>query len=260
MPETLSGANLELPEAYSRDGYLILRGLVNPSELDELREAINAPLLQQQRQANRRTDYGGLAIIHDIIHLHPAFLKLARNSKLLDVVETLVGPNIEIQHCKINWKPVEKDAGEVKWHQDFPYLPHTNYDLCAAFIVLDETTPENGCMRVIPGSHKWGPLKHTDENGSPLRYVNDERFDEARCEAVDLNLGPGDVSIHHVLTLHSSYPNRSGNSRCAIIYEFRAADAMQIGGGFKKTTGICVRGSPSPTVRCDAGVVWIPPA
>lgn len=257
MREAFTAQDPELREAYERDGYLILRGLLDQRDLEELGEAVGAPLVQEQRHANRRKEYGGLSIIHDIIYLDPAFLKLARNPKLLDVVEVLIGANIEIQHCKINWKPAEVGAGEVKWHQDFPYLPHTNYDLCAAFIVLEGTTTENGCMRVIPGSHKLGPLNHTDENGNFLPYVSDERFVEAHCEAVDLILGPGDVSIHHVLTLHSSYPNRSHNSRCAIVYEFRAADAMQIGGGFKKTTGVLVRGSPSRSVRCEAGVVFV---
>jgi ectoine hydroxylase-related dioxygenase (phytanoyl-CoA dioxygenase family) len=247
----------QLREAYEQDGYLIIRGLLDRDQLAELRDAVNTPLVQEQRQANRRKGYDGLSIIHDIIYLDPAFLKLARNTKLLDAVEALVGANIEIQHCKINWKPPEIGAGEVKWHQDFPYLPHTNYDLCAAFIVLDDTTVENGCMRVIPKSHKFGQLKHTDENGNLLLHVNDDRFIESRYEASDLILGPGDASIHHVLTVHGSYPNRSIHPRCAIIYEFRAADAMQIGGGLKKTTGILVRGSPSSTVRCDAGNVFV---
>jgi len=248
-----------LRETYDKQGYLIVRNLLSQSELHELSEAIKSPLIQQAREQNRRPEYGGLSIIHDIIHLHPSFLKLALLPKLLDVIEDLVGPNIEIQHCKINWKPPEKGAGEVKWHQDFPYLPHTNHDLCAAFFVLDKTTPENGCMRVIPGSHKLGQLKHVDENGKLLRYVNDENFDQAHCEPVDLLLEAGDISIHHVLTLHSSYPNQSDNPRCGIIYEFRSADAMQIGGGFTKTTGVVVRGRPSQTIRCDAGLVLIPP-
>jgi phytanoyl-CoA hydroxylase len=234
-----------------------VRGLLNEAEVAELREAVAEPVVQEQRQVNTRKDYDGLVIIHDIVFLHPTFVKLARNSKLLDVVEILIGPNIEIQHCKINWKSPQSGAGEVKWHQDFPYLPHTNYDVCAAFFVVNQATRENGCMRVVPRSHKLGQLKHTDENGKLLRYVNDSRFDEAHSEPVDLVLQPGDVSIHHVLTLHSSYPNRSGNPRCAIVYEFRSADAMQVGGGFKKSTGILVRGSPSSTVCCDAGVVWV---
>ncbi len=225
----------------------------------ELRQAIQTPLIQEVRERSRRADYGGLSIIHDIIHLHPAFLKLARLPKLLDAIELLVGPNIEIQHCKINWKPPEKGAGEVKWHQDFPYLPHTNHDLCGAFVVLDKTTPENGCMRVIPGSHKFGQLKHIDENGKLLNHVNDRSFDQTRYKAVDLLLEAGDMSVHHVLSLHSSYPNQSDNPRCAIIYEFRAADAMQIGGGFTKTTGVLVRGCASQIIRCDAGSVRIPP-
>jgi len=156
MPEAATGSGPELRAKYDRDGYLILRGLLDRLQLQELREAVETPLVQEQRRANRRKEYAGLSIIHDIILLHPAFLKLARNPKLLEVIETLIGANIEIQHCKINWKPGEEGAGEVKWHQDFPYLPHTNYDLCAAFLVLDETNAENGCMRVIPGSHMLG--------------------------------------------------------------------------------------------------------
>ena len=248
-----------LRETYDRQGYLIVKKVLDESELDELREAIQTPLIQQMREKNRRDEYGGLSIIHDIIHLHPAFLRLARLPKLLDVIEALVGPNIEIQHCKINWKPPEKGTGEVKWHQDFPYLPHTNHDLCAAFFVLDKTTPENGCMRVIPGSHMLGQLKHVDGTGRLLRHVNDESFDQSRYKPVDLLLEAGDMSIHHVLTLHSSYPNQSDNPRCGIIYEFRAADAMQIGGGFAKTTGVLVRGRASQSIRCNAGLVWIPP-
>ena len=259
MSAITTGMSHTLRETYDRDGYLILRGVLNGADLDELRDAIDSPLLQHEREINKRADYGGLSIIHDIIHLHPAFLKMARHPGMLDVVEGLVGPNIEIQHDKINWKPVEQNAGEVKWHQDFPYLPHSNFDVCAAFIVLDETRPENGCMRVIPGSHKLGQLNHVDENGKLLRHVNDDRFDESRHEAVDLQLSPGDISIHHVLALHSSYPNRAANPRCAIIYEYRAADAMQIAGGLTKSTGVLVRGQASKTVRCDAGVVWLPP-
>jgi ectoine hydroxylase-related dioxygenase (phytanoyl-CoA dioxygenase family) len=242
---------------YERDGFLLLRGLLDEEQLHELRAAITTPLVQEQRRLNRREEYDGLSIIHDIILLHPAFLSLARSPKLLGIIELLIGANIEIQHCKINWKPAETGAGEVKWHQDFPYLPHTNFDLCAAFVVLDYTGAENGCMRVIPGSHRLGPLKHTDSEGRTVAYVTDERFAEANYELVDLVMEPGDVSIHHVLTLHSSYPNRSTSPRCAIIFEFRAADAMQIGGGVKKTTGVLVRGSPSRTVRCDAGVVFV---
>ena len=109
---------------YERDGFLLLRGLLDEAQLDELREAITTPLVREQRRLNRRKEYDGLAIIHDIILLHPAFLNLARSPKLLGIIELLIGANIEIQHCKMNWKPAEAGAGEVKWHQDFPSLPH----------------------------------------------------------------------------------------------------------------------------------------
>lgn len=241
----------DLREVFREDGYVIVRGLLGEEELEELRRAIETPLIQQQRRDNRRDDYDGLAIIHDIIYLHPTFLTLARHEGLLDIIEALVGPDIEIQHCKINWKPPEKGGGEVHWHQDFAYLPHTNHDLCAAFFVLEPTTLQNRCMRVIPGSHKLGQLEHVDENG--------KRFDPADHRPVDLVMQPGDCSIHHVLTLHSSYPNQSDHPRCAVIYEYRAADAMQMAGVFAKTAGVLVRGRPSRTVCCDAGVVMIPP-
>ena len=84
---------------------------------------------------------------------------MARHARVLDAVEDLIGPSIQLHNSNMHLK-LPEHGGEVDWHQDFPYLPHTNFDLLNTMIMLDDSTPENGCLNVIPGSHRWGPLGH----------------------------------------------------------------------------------------------------
>src|SRR4029453_4231804 len=79
--------------------------------------------------------------------------------QLLDIVGALVGPEIRYQGSKLNMKSAEYGSA-VEWHQDFSFYPHTNDDLLAVGIAVDNCLPENGCMLMIPGSHRWPILDH----------------------------------------------------------------------------------------------------
>src|SRR5262249_6452352 len=91
--------------------------------------------------------------------LHPIFDRISRLDALLDIVAALIGPEIRYQGSKLNMKAAEYGA-PVEWHQDFAFYPHSNDDLLAVGICLDNCTLENGCMLVIPGSHRWPILDH----------------------------------------------------------------------------------------------------
>ena len=95
-------------------------------------------------------------IFNPIAH-HQAFNDLIFHPRILDAVETLIGPNIQLHHTKLNLKPPASGQARFEWHQDYPFFPHTNYDLVAVAVHIDEATEENGCLRVIPGIHKLGP-------------------------------------------------------------------------------------------------------
>ena len=146
---------------YQRHGYLILKNVLSASELQELQAASGR--LRDERARLAGDDR--LAVIQNVALFDDAFMMAAKHPVMLGAVTQLIGENLRLQHCKLNWKPPAKGKGEVGWHQDFPFFPHTNYDLLACMFLLDDAvcawTTTNGCMRMIPGSHLRGPrLRH----------------------------------------------------------------------------------------------------
>jgi ectoine hydroxylase-related dioxygenase (phytanoyl-CoA dioxygenase family) len=240
---------------YQENGYLVFEHVLSPRELAELRQA--SETLQEERKK-----VGGesrLAVIHNVTLLHEAFLETARHPFMLAVVSDLLGEDLRLQHAKLNWKPPAMGAGEVGWHQDFPFFPHTNYDLLACMFLLDDARVENGCMRVIPGSHARGPVDHFDAGGAftgrctdPADYEPDERAGRV----VDLVVPAGSMTVHHCCTLHASYPNRSDTPRRGLVYQISAGDAIQLGGNLHKVYGTWLRGTDPLRARLLDGTTF----
>jgi ectoine hydroxylase-related dioxygenase (phytanoyl-CoA dioxygenase family) len=244
---------------YQENGYLSFENVLTDQELAELREASEA--LQDERQK-----LGGetrLAVIHNVTRLHEAFLKAARHPFMLAVASDLIGQDLRLQHAKLNWKPPTAGAGEVGWHQDFPFFPHTNYDLLACMFLLDDARVENGCMRMIPGSHKRGPVDHIDAGGAFVGHCTDAAQHEADVRdgnVVDLVVPAGSMTVHHCCTLHASYPNRSDVPRRGLVYQIAAGDAIQLGGNLHKVWGTWLQGRDPLRARLLDGTTFRLPA
>ena len=240
---------------YAENGYLVFENVLSAQELAALREGSEA--LQEERKK-----IGGdsrLAVIHNVTLLHEAFMGTSRQPFMLSVVTDLIGENLRLQHAKLNWKPPAVGAGEVGWHQDFPFFPHTNYDLLACMFLLDDARVENGCMRVIPGSHARGPVNHYDAGGTfsgrctdPAEYEEDERAGNV----VDFVVPAGSMTIHHCCTLHASYPNRSDVPRRGLVYQISAGDSIQLGGNLHKVYGTWLQGSDPLRARLLDGTTF----
>ncbi len=166
-PTTLSPA--EQKAAYDQQGYLVFPELLDAVELAALRQALDEVLAESLglTESNDKfsivsSDDGSRPVVRRIfnpIEHHPVFHDLVFNPKIVDVVETLIGPNIQLHHTKLNLKPPSRQA-RFEWHQDYPFFPHTNFDLLAVMIMIDDSTEENGCLTIVPGSHKLGPRNH----------------------------------------------------------------------------------------------------
>ena len=238
---------------YQENGYLIFENVLTDQELTELRVASEA--LQSERKK-----LGGetrLAVIHNVTLLHEAFLKTARHPFMLAVVSDLIGEDLRLQHAKLNWKPPTAGAGEVGWHQDFPFFPHTNYDLLACMFLLDDARIENGCMRMIPGSHTRGPVDHFDAGGAFVGHCTTRRSTRRTCATATWwtwSSPPGSMTVHHCCTLHASYPNRSDVPRRGLVYQIAAGDAIQLGGNLHKVWGTWLQGRDPLRARC-----WMAP-
>ena len=242
-------------QEYAKHGYLVLEGVLSPQELADLR-ASSERLEDERRQLGGEA---GLAVIHNVTLLDDAFMRTARHPTMLAAVSDLIGESLHLQHVKLNWKPPTVGAGEVHWHQDFPFFPHTNYDLLACMFLLDDATPDNGCMRVIPGSHERGPLDHYDAGGKFTGRCTDPRDYERDVDAgnvVDFVVPAGSMTVHHCNTLHASYPNRSANPRRGLVYQIAAGDSIQLGGNLHKVWTMWLQGQDPLQARLLDGTTF----
>jgi phytanoyl-CoA hydroxylase len=191
---------------------------------------------------------------------HDAFRDLAHDSRILDRIESLIGPSFNLQHSKLNMKPA-KVGSVVDWHQDLAYFPHTNDDLVTTLIYLDDAAEENGCLQVLPRHHHHY-FDHTDHDGRFAGMISEDLSDGRFGRPVPLAAPAGSVIFMHCITPHSSLPNRSNRARRTLIYEYRAADAYPI--YYSEMTAVAeakkrpIRGQPAPFARFGGPPPLIP--
>lgn len=158
--------------------------------------------------------YVGLAAASEV------FRRAARSTALLDALEQVIGPDIEFLSDKVALKSGDVQIGSP-WHQDWPYWKGAHK--FSVWIALDPADRSNGCLRLLPGTHHQ-PVEHSGVAPAGEGFGNrlaPGAVDETR--AVDAVCAPGDAVLFHDLTLHASYPNRSGADRYSLISTYRSA-------------------------------------
>jgi phytanoyl-CoA hydroxylase len=206
----------ELQERYRAEGFVTLPGVFSATELDPvdryLREHQHVQWSHKNDDPLREAHY----------HFRPLF-DLCTSSKLLDPVEAILGPDVVLLYSHILCKP--PGGLRVAWHQDGPYWHRIEPKIAVtAWVALDDATPENGCMRVIPGSHQGHRdlgqrLVDTPDLIQSRPYeLPSEVVDAAR--AVDLCMRRGDVSFHDSFLVHGSEPNHTDRRRAALTIRY----------------------------------------
>lgn len=187
-----------------------------------------------------------------------AYYQAMADSGMTDMVAELIGPDVKLHHSKVNSK-LPGSSTEVKWHQDFPFTPHTNSDLVTALLMIDEVTPQNGPLEVQPGSHT-GPLHSLWHDGVFTGAVADDIEATMRSEAVSCFGPAASVCLMHTRLAHGSAPNRSTQPRTLLICVYSAGDAMPCTPNPVPTrhAGLFVRGSDPCRVRAESYEVRTP--
>lgn len=173
--------------------------------------------------------------------LFPWVNELIRHPKILDAVESVIGPNILCWGAQFFIKQ-PGDGTYVSWHQDATYWGLSKPDVVTAWIALTPSIPLSGNMRVVAGTH-LEQLKHNDtfvesnllSRGQEIEAKVDEK------DAVDITLQPGEMSLHHVLLVHGSEPNRATWPRVGLAVRYVPTDVRQLNGEIDSAT--LVRGS-----------------
>lgn len=221
---------------YAENGYLKVENAVTPEELAQLQE-ITHGLIEASRDVRDSNDVYDLDEGHSpdsprltrikLPHKqHPYYDRILKRSGVTQVLRDLLGDNATLLTAKLNTKAPGGGAA-VEWHQDWAFYPHTNDDLLAFGLMLEDVTEENGPLQVIPGSHR-GPVLSHHMNGVFCGAVDPDDPEFHADKIVTLTGKAGDMTVHHARTLHGSAPNVSDRARLILFYEIARADAWPI--------------------------------
>ena len=184
--------------------------------------------------------------------------KITFDSAIGDYVAALIGPNVRFHHAKMNSKlPGSKTV--VKWHQDFPFDPHSNTDQITALLFLDDVFEENGPLQVVAGSHN-GPIHSLWQNGQFTGAIEPSAAQKLQDKAVNCAGTAGTLCMMHVCLAHASGVNRSQRPRTLYINTYAAADAVPLApiAVPSRHAGCLVRGVEPGTIRATAFDIQTP--
>lgn len=225
-------------DRYRRDGFIVVPDVLSDAEIAELRCVTDA-LVDASRALTAHTDVYDLEPGHSAddprvrrikkpYRVDPVFDRIMRHRRIVAILQQLIGPALRWDNAKLNLKAPGYGAA-VEWHQDWAFYPHTNDDLCAVGVMMDDCALENGPLLCIPGSH-LGPVHDHHADGRFCGAM------AARIEGVDYDAAvpvtgkAGSISIHHVRTIHGSATNTSDKPRRLLLYQYSAADAWPLKG------------------------------
>jgi len=213
---------------YHANGYVIPQYRLEPEFVKELQDALNTliannPGVRPEKLVSAhiegRNDEG--------VTGSQKFLQLAMHPPIIDLVEQLIGPDIILWGCHVFCKPAS-EGYETPWHQDGHYWPIRPLANCTVWVALEPSTQENGCLRVIPGSHTAKQLYehlHEDRNDLTLNQrMAEGTFDES--QAADLELQPGEMSMHDIYMIHGAKANTSQQRRTGVALRFMPGTSL----------------------------------
>jgi hypothetical protein len=204
---------------YNENGYLKFGRIFTQAELDELRDYVDG-MIAALPEGKRPEQM-------DVPHVeHPYLFKYLADPRVLDVIERFIGPDILLWSSHFISKRTS-DGLAVPWHQDGVYWGERLQPMrvITMWLAVDESTVENGCMRVIAGSHKLRDRRYEKVDREKHlfgREVIAEDLDESRI--ADLKLAVGECHFHDAFTIHGSAPNTSQKRRCGYTMRYMPAD------------------------------------
>jgi len=223
----------EQKKSYGDNGYLHLRGFYAPDEMEEMQREYHEMVTNSDNRPENMS-YSFMELpegyapdefnpknvtgMMDHVLVSDYWFDHFTDPRIVSVFIDLMGPNIDFHNGKVRNK-LPGFTCTQSWHQDFPYERHSSPDLAAAITYLNDTDFEEGATEVIPGSHKKGEWETF--NGV---CISEDLVEEGSWEVCSAKAG--DVIIVHVLVVHRAGHNYSGQSRNAIINEYKTMEAV----------------------------------
>ena len=255
--------------AYQRDGVIVVPEVLSPETLTEVRKVV-AELVAASSSTTMHTDVYDLEPGHTpesprvrrikAPHkVHKLFDDIVRSAPVIDILTKLIGPGLRLHGSKLNMKSAHFGS-PVEWHQDWAFYPHTNDDILAIGVLLDDTDLINGPMLVTPGTHTGEVWNHHGEDGRFAGLIDPDIVKDEISRAVPCMGKAGSMSFHHVRALHGSALNTSDRPRNLLLYEVAASDAWPLAGvkDFDEFNSRLLTGDPVTVPRMTAVPVRMP--
>jgi phytanoyl-CoA hydroxylase len=255
--------------AYKRDGVIMVPDVLDAATLAGVRSVI-AELVAGAAKTVEHTDIYDLEPGHTAENprvrriktphkVHAVFNDIVRSPAVLDILKKLIGPNLRLHGSKLNMKSAQYGS-PVEWHQDWAFYPHSNDDVLAIGVLLDDCDLSNGPMLVAPGTHAGEVWNHHGDDGCFAGLIDPDTITAEIERAIPCMGRAGSMSFHHVRALHGSAMNTSDRSRNLLLYEVAASDAWPLMGvkDFAEFNSRLLSGDPLVTPRMTNVPVRIP--
>ena len=258
----------EQVKEYHKNGYIIIKNVINKNFLSELNIATDEMLKHAEliKNSNEQFDLGvnhtpsniSVRRIKQPQKYNEVFKKLLFYPSVIQKVTSLLGDNFRLHNGKMNLK--SPSAGDlVDWHQDWAFYPHSNDDVLAVGIMLDDMTLDNGTVLFVPESHKGEVYDH-HHNGYFAGAIDTEKSNIDLSNVKEIIGKAGTITIHHARLLHASKPNISQTNRRFLLWEFASNDAWPLMGvnNYEEFNNKIVSGSIVNTPRLTQVPVRMP--
>ena len=199
-------------EQYDQDGYLIFRDVVDQDLIKELQAHVE---WLQARNPELRPEQLGHVLMRD----DPFWVRVISDDRLLDIAQMFIGPDIALFASHYICKP-PFSGQPVLWHQDGAFWPLEPMQVVTLWLAVDDSTPENGCVRLVPGTHKLDVAGMRDNTDVESVLGKEIAADVDEAQAVDVILRPGDVEVHHPHIVHGSNANTSPRRRAGLTIRY----------------------------------------
>ena len=214
----------ELAESFARDGFVVAPNLYSRAEVKVFKEGIQHIVEDVRQEAagegSSKAMLDSTGVYVGLAGRSGLFRRAVRDSRLVDILEAIIGPNVEFLSDKVVFKDTERHTASP-WHQDWPYWEGAHK--ISVWVALDDATPENGCLKFMPGSH-LGSQVHDGASSDGSGFGHRVRADMVDEDAaVTVPLEAGSAVFFHDLTMHSSHPNTVRGERWTWVPTYRDA-------------------------------------
>jgi hypothetical protein len=216
----------DLASVFARDGYVVPDCRIPAELLRHMQQSLERLIEENPkvRPEHLVLRWGGG---ERALPTHQRFLNYVRTPEVLDLVERVLGPDIICWGAHVFCKPPRTGLA-IPWHQDGQYWPIRPLASCTVWIALDDSTVENGCLRIVRGSHRRKTIYHHRLDERP-DYALEQHIDEAdfdESDVVDVELQAGQMSIHDVYAIHGSRVNNSNRRRAGFTIRYMPASSL----------------------------------